>query len=65
MISLENEVEANEALVNMGRLAERLGSDDGRRLIMLASTLMKYIKQLEQRVEELEEKLGEPNNNRL
>lgn len=62
MISLEDEVEANEALVNMGRLAERLGGDDGRRLIMLASTLMKYIKQLEQRVEELEEKLGEPNN---
>ena len=62
MISLENEVEANEALVNMGRLAERLGSDDGRRLIMLASTLMKYIKQLEQRVEELEGKLREFNN---
>lgn len=63
MINLEDEVEANEALVNMGRLAERLGGDDGRRLIMLASTLMKYKKQLEQRVEELEEKLGEPNNN--
>lgn len=56
MISLEDEVEANEALVNMGRLAERLGGDDGRRLIMLASTLMKYKKQLEQRVEELEGK---------
>lgn len=62
MINLEDEVEAGEALVNMGKLAGRLGGDDGRRLIMLASTLMKYIKQLEQRVEELEEKLGEPNN---
>lgn len=62
MISLEDQVEANEALVNTGKLAGRLGGDDGRRLVMLASTLMKYIKQLEQRVEELEGKLGEPNN---
>lgn len=59
MISLEDEVEANEALVNMGRLAERLGGDDGRRLIMLASTLMKYKRQLETRVEQLEGKLRE------
>ena len=65
MISLDDEVEANEALFNMGRLAEKLGGDDGRRLVMLASTLMKYKKQLERRVEELEEKLGEPDNNRL
>jgi hypothetical protein len=58
----ELEVEANEALFNMGRLAERLGGDDGRRLVMLASTLMKYKRQLETRVEQLEGNLGEPNN---
>jgi hypothetical protein len=52
----ELEVEANEALFNMGRLAERLGGDDGRRLVMLASTLMKYKRQLETRVAELEGK---------
>jgi hypothetical protein len=50
-----DEVEANEALFNIGKLAERLGGDEGRRLMMLGSTLMKYKKQLERRIEQLEE----------
>jgi hypothetical protein len=41
------EVEANEALVNIGKLCARIPSDEGKRLHMLASTLMKYKKQLE------------------
>lgn len=57
-----DEVEADDALVNMGRLAERIGGDDGRRLIMLASILMKRKNKLERRVEELEGKLREFNN---
>jgi hypothetical protein len=56
MTELEQlEVEANEALFNIGRLAGRLGGDEGRRLTMLASTLMKYKGQLERRIEQLEE----------
>lgn len=61
MIEMD-EVEADDALVNMGRLAERIGGDDGRRLIMLASILMKRKNKLERRVEELEGKLREFNN---
>jgi hypothetical protein len=44
------EVEANEALVNIGKLCGRISSDEGKRLHMLASTLMKYKKQLEKKV---------------
>ena len=55
MTELEKlEVEANEALVNISKLAERIGGDNGRRLNMLASTLMKYKGELEIRVAELE-----------
>ena len=61
MIEMD-EVEADDALVNMGRLAEKIGGDDGRRLIMLASILMKRKNKLERRVEELEGKLREFNN---
>lgn len=48
-----DEVEANEALFNIGKLAERLGGDEGRRLMMLGSTLMKYKKQLEKEIARL------------
>lgn len=61
MIEMD-EIEADDALVNMGRLAEKIGGDDGRRLIMLASILMKRKNKLERRVEELEGKLREFNN---
>lgn len=40
------EVEVNEALFNIGKLAARIPSDEGKRLTMLTSTVMKYMKQL-------------------
>jgi hypothetical protein len=42
------EVEVNEALFNIGKLAGRLSSDEGKRLSMLMATVMKYMKQLEE-----------------
>jgi hypothetical protein len=47
------EVEANEALFNIGKLCARIPSDEGKRLHMMASTLMKYIKQLTKENERL------------
>lgn len=39
--------EVQEAFFNIGRLAARIPSDEGKRLTMLISTVSKYIKQLE------------------
>jgi len=47
------EVEANEALFNIGKLAGRINADEGKRLHMMTSTLMKYIKQLTKENERL------------
>jgi hypothetical protein len=55
MINLEDEVEVNEALFNIGKLAGRIPTDEGKRLVMLSSTVVKYKKQLEKRIEVLEE----------
>jgi hypothetical protein len=41
------EIEADEALFNIGKLCARIPSDEGKRLHMLAATLMKYKRQLE------------------
>lgn len=62
MTNLDDEVEVNEALFNIGKLAGRIPTDEGKRLMMLMATVVKYKKQLEKRVEQLEEKSGEPNN---
>jgi DNA-binding MarR family transcriptional regulator len=42
--------DAEEALGNIGKLSVRIGTDEGKRLTMLTSTVTKYIKQLEERV---------------
>jgi hypothetical protein len=47
------EVEANEALFNIGKLCARIPSDEGKRLHMMTSTLMKYMKQLTKENERL------------
>ena len=44
--------DAEEALGNIGKLSVRIGTDEGKRLTMLTSTVTKYIKQLEERVRE-------------
>jgi hypothetical protein len=45
------EVEVNEALFNIGKLCGRIPSDEGKRLHMLMTTVMKYKKQLEKKLE--------------
>ena len=47
------EIEADEALFNIGKLCARIPSDEGKRLHMLAATLMKYKRQLEKENEHL------------
>jgi hypothetical protein len=50
--------DAQEAFFNIGKLAGRLSTDEGKRLYMLIQIIASYMTQLE-------EKLSEPNNNRL
>ena len=47
------EIEADEALVNIGKLCARIPNDEGKRLHMLAATLMQYKRQLEKENERL------------
>ena len=46
------EVEVNEALFNIGKLCGRIPSDEGKRLHMLMTTVVKYKKQLEKKLED-------------
>jgi hypothetical protein len=39
--------DAEEALGNIGKLSVRIGTDEGRRLVMLTSIVYGYIQQLE------------------
>ena len=39
--------DAEEALSNIGKLSVRIGTDEGRRLVMLTSIVYGYIQQLE------------------
>lgn len=45
--------EAEEALGNIGKLSVRIGTDEGRRLVMLTSIVYGYIQQLEVEIHEL------------
>lgn len=47
--------DANEAFFNIGKLCGRVSSDEGKRLAMLIQIVASYM-------EQLEEKLSEPNN---
>ena len=47
--------DAQEAFFNIGKLAGRLSTDEGKRLYMLIQVIASYMTQLE-------EKLSEPNN---
>lgn len=47
--------DASEAFFNIGKLAGRISSDEGKRLFMLIQIVSSYM-------EQLEEKLREPNN---
>jgi len=56
MTSLEfTKEDASEAFFNIGKLAGRISSDEGKRLFMLIQIVSSYM-------EQLEEKLREPNN---
>lgn len=44
------EVEVNEALFNIGKLCGRISSDEGKRLHMLMTTVMKYMKQQQEKI---------------
>ena len=65
--------DANEAFFNLGKLAGRLSSDDGKRLHMLAQTVASYMTHLEEENKRLKNsddfdmdgRCYEPNNNRL
>jgi len=44
------EVEIRETLFNIGTLAGRISSDEGKRLVMLMVTVVGYMKQLENKL---------------
>lgn len=46
--------DVNEALFNMGKLAGRISSDEGKRLFMLTRVISSYIEQLEESDDEFD-----------
>jgi hypothetical protein len=46
------EVEIKETLFNIGKLAGRISSDEGKRLLMLMETVVGYMNQLEKKLEQ-------------